>query len=920
MIVEVVPPAPRKLVGRVGLLARARERLVHGGGVLFTGPSGIGKTTLLDALAHDAVGETVLRATAAEAERWISGSVLADLLVQVPADVVAALPVPARDAVTALLTGHRDDRGGVPLRHAWHLVLLALGARSPVLVLLDDAQWIDAASADVIAYAARRTGASPVRAAIAGRLPESVPLDDDGPRAVPPAALTPGPVLRLTVPPLTADDLAELFDAHGLPARTASQIHADSAGNPYLALTLAGAFSRHVHGPAPLPPAVAAIVYERLTALTPQVKETLLLCALAVRPTVRLLQRAGRVDAPRDIARAAEVGLVVTDAENIRFTPPGAATMITELADAAQRETAHTLLAEAVTFDADRERHRALASADPSAAAARSLVAAAETAHRRGARDLAAELYLLAADRTPPEAEAHRVEWLVAAAETGANAGRPELVHRAAGAVLAADATPFQRVKARMMLIHLAGQGMSEMREMFALAMADAGECPRSGGLLHLWRSWAAMINGWPGTSIAEAGQAAALAREVGDTSVEGMALAVTALMKRLAGEPDFDEPLRQALELPAPDMDGWLHMSPVYIVARFAALDERLEEARAQYLGMLAMVERGAVEELLNVLRGLAEVACRMGRCPEALDYAGRALRVAGEARMSPGPGWHICAMAELAGGSVARALSYAERGARASEQESDLVFLRRHLHLLGQALLRTGRPAEAVAALSRIPELERPRGIRDPTMLRWHPDLATGLVSVGEFDQADDLLRETRERLADVPQPAGVAAQLDRAEANLLAARGQGERAVALLERAEAVFTGLGQPIEAGHCLLVRGRVERARRRYAAARAPVERAAALFAAARATPWSEHAERMLARLVGADAVGGTPVLTATESRIAGLVAEGASNREIADRLFISVKTVEATLTRVYRKFGLRSRTQLAAKVREDNS
>ncbi|GAA3042451.1 helix-turn-helix transcriptional regulator [Actinokineospora globicatena] len=902
--------AARGLVGRERVLARVRAGLEQGGGVLLTGPSGIGKTTILDAIDS---GGRVLRATAAEAERWISGGVLAELLAQVPSAIIAALPEEFHRAATEVLVGRRDD-GGMPLRHAWHLSLLAMAAKEPVLVLLDDAQWVDAASADVIAYAARRVGSAAVRTVVAGRLPEAVPLDDDGPRAVPPAALAPGPVLRLEVPPLSADDLAELLDAHGLPARTAAAIHADSAGNPYLALILAGAATDRDH-----PPNVAALVRERLAGLTPAERETVLWCALASRPTVRLLLRAGRAEAVRDIARAAEVGLVVTDADRIRFTPPAAATMIADLADAGYRAAAHTTLAEVVSSDADRERHRALASADPDAATARALVVAAETAQRQGSRDLAAELYLLAADRTPRHERAQRLEWLVAAAQTGAVAARQDVVRRAADAVLAADSAPLQRVRVRMSLIHLAGQGVADEQELFALALADAGDCPRSGGLLWLWRAWAAMINGWPAASAEQAGRAVELARSVGDTSIESMALATIALMRRLAGDPDFEEPLRAALVLPPPDMDGWLHFSPASVVARFAALDDRLEDARAMYLGMLGMVERGAAEELVNVLRGLTEVAARLGRCREAMEYAARARRIGGEARLSPAPGWHTSAVAELAGGSVARAVTYAERGVRAAEQDSDLVFLRRHLHLLGQALVRTGRPAEAVVALRRIPELEAPRGIRDPTMLRWHADLATALVSVGEHDEAADLLSDTRDRLANVPEPAGVSAQLDRAEASLLAARGDADGAVDLLLGAESVFTALGQPLETGHCLLVRGRVERGRRRYAAAREPVLRAAALFAAASARPWADHADHVLTRLAGAAEASQAPTdLTATESRIAALVAEGASNREIADRLFISVKTVEASLTRVYRKLGIRSRTQLAARLHTD--
>jgi hypothetical protein len=106
----------------------------------------------------------------------------------------------------------------------------------------------------------------------------------------------------------------------------------------------------------------------------------------------------------------------------------------------------------------------------------------------------------------------------------------------------------------------------------------------------------------------------------------------------------------------------------------------------------MLALVERGEGEELVGVLRSLAEVSANAGRCRDALDFAGRAIRVAQEAGLSPGPVWYTGAVAELAGGTLARAAAYAERGCRASEQEHDSIHLGRNLHALGQVLLRSG------------------------------------------------------------------------------------------------------------------------------------------------------------------------------------------------------------------------------------
>ncbi|HVK22129.1 MAG TPA: LuxR family transcriptional regulator [Actinokineospora sp.] len=909
-----------RVVGRAGVLRALRDQLADGGGALLTGPSGIGKTTLLDEVAEGWSG-TVLRATSAENERWIPGTALADLFAQVPTETVAALPDPQRRAVVDVLSGERIDAPGAALRMAWHSLLLAMAAETPVLVLLDDVQWIDATSADILAYAARRLPGGAVRVVVAGRVQEPLDLADDGdgadPRPVAPSLLVPRPLLRLPVPPLTADDLAELFDAYGLPARTAVAIHADSEGNPYLALTLAGAFSERtgLRAPAPLPPGVAALVHERLAGVAPRVRQTLLLCALATRPTIRLLLRAGRADARHDIRHAVQAGLVVTDEENIRFTPPAAASIVADLADAERRAQAHRELADAVTFDDQRDRHLALASAAPDAQVARALVVAAETAIRRGSRDLAAELYLLAADRAPADLSGQRLEWLVSATEAAANAGLPEQAGRAAQALLAAaDARPLLRVRVRMALLHVAGQGFGGMKEVFAAALADAGDDPASRGLLCLWESWAAMVASDSDKAVADAERAVELARSVGDHNTEALAAAAIALQFRVTGRPDSWSALGAALALPAPDIDGWTHMSPRYFGTRFAIFDDRLDDARSDLLDMLALVEHGAAEELVHVLRSLSEVSVGLGRCQDALTYADRALRIAGEARMSPGPCWHAAAEAELAGGSIGRAIALAERGIRASEQESDGVFIRRHLHVLGQGLLRSGQPAPAVVALRRIAASDH----GDPSILRWHGDLAAAHVFVGEYDEAERVLKSTRSAIDGRPHTDGVRARLDRAESGLRHARGDSDSAIALLDQATAVLTDLGQPLEIGKCHLMRGRIERHRRRFAPARAALDAAHALFVAAHAVPWATQTDALRSRLDGSDAPAATALqLTSGESRIAELVAEGATNKEVADRLFVSVKTVEATLTRLYRKLGVRSRTQLIRLLRD---
>ena len=185
---------------------------------------------------------------------------------------------------------------------------------------------------------------------------------------------------------------------------------------------------------------------------------------------------------------------------------------------------------------------------------------------------------------------------------------------------------------------------------------------------------------------------------------------------------------------------------------------------------------------------------------------------------------------------------------------------------------------------------------------IVRWRADLAAALALCGEHREAAAMLGPAR--TGGTPALTGY---LDRAAAIVASESGQADTAAELAGGAARHFAASRQPVEQGHALLVLAGAERRRRRYAAARQAIGEALALFRTADARPWIAEAQRMLTRTEGAPEQG----LTSTELRIAGMVRDGASNREIAARLYLSVKTVESTLTRVYRKLGVRSRTQL---------
>jgi DNA-binding NarL/FixJ family response regulator len=268
---------------------------------------------------------------------------------------------------------------------------------------------------------------------------------------------------------------------------------------------------------------------------------------------------------------------------------------------------------------------------------------------------------------------------------------------------------------------------------------------------------------------------------------------------------------------------------------------------------------------------------------------------------------------MAESMGGSFRRAAGYARRGIQASEEERDQVFLSRGLYVLGLVELATGEAAKAVATLRRVAGLEAAQQVVDPSILRWHGELAEALVAADTPEEAAELLDAVTPVARDLGRTSVVAA-LDRARGLCLSARGEADDAVALLEATERRFAELGLPLERGRTLLALARAERRRRRRAPARAALQAAYEVFVRAEAAPWTALA-RQAPPVVGgpAEPVGG---LTEAETRLALLVSEGASNQEAAAKLFLSVKTVESRLTRIYQKLDVRSRAQLATAFR----
>ncbi|MFB7512780.1 AAA family ATPase [Streptomyces sp. NPDC056144] len=873
--------------------------------VVLYGPPGSGKTTAAGALGRR-LGLPVVRLAPRPQDARVPCSGLLELALALPALPAARELTAALDAAAGR-PGFPDDAGqALRLRRQ---TAAALREAPSMTLVVDNAHWLDPASAAVLDWALRLTPDLPVIAAERTWRPEAGGhWCGEDTRAV-------------RIPPLTASQVATLLSPHRLALHKVTRIHARSGGNPALALAMAQALAdasppfpgRDGESEPALPPTARRLVGEWLDEVPAQVQDLLTLAALDDRPDLDLLGRLVGPETEAFLAQAEAVGLLGIGQPDgtVRFTASAIGTELVARLSGHARRLLHARLAEASRDSVRRDRHIALSAdaADPRSAlhAAR----AAARARQRGDHALAAELSLLAAQRTPHEDGDLLTERALTAVRDAAHYGDLPRARAAARLVLGHDTTPDQRVDALVALIDASGQHLHGADELFADALhAAAGRPDLTAQLLIRQSLWANVNEGDPRRACDLAGRATALAEAAGDTSSTTMALTMQARLQRVLGHSDAETTLSRALSLPRA-VSIPVNGSPQHLAARHALFDDHPDQARAALLPLLVEAEQtGDAEATVDILRGLAEAELRAGRCARALDHAHRAQALTDATSLSPAPACYTSALVEGAARRTDLGLVHARRGVDTARQEDNKVFLSRNLFALGHLLLVTGRPKEALEALEEVRDLEGLQQVRDPSVLRWHPELAETLVALGQLSQAQGLLDDTRRTAIELGRHTVLPA-LERTQALLDAARGDHDTAARRLNDAADQLRHL--PLEHGRTLLALSHTERRGRRRASARIAAQSAADLFTAHQARPWAEAAAHALGRLDAAPADSNVhPGLTSAEQRCAELAAAGTSNRDIATALTVSVKTVEATLTRVYRKLGLHSRFQLA--------
>ncbi|MGW3121631.1 ATP-binding protein [Streptomyces sp. NPDC001107] len=911
---------PDLVIGRDELLRAAREQLARGGSVLLHGPAGIGKSTALRALASEygTAARTVLRCSATESESHLPFLALADLLGLVVDQVYDKLPAAQRTALESALTGRGEStlqRDGLALRLAVLSALRALAEQGPVLVVADDLQWLDPASAELLGFAARRLGDTPVQLLCAVRT-EGQEYDRH-------LSASPPDTLAVRLGALTRAQVSSLLDHRGytgLPRSTVRDIHRTSGGNPFFALELGRALAEsptppRPGEPLPVPTSLRALVLNRLDMLSVEARRTLLVASVGARPTLSLLHDAGRENAEAETAQAAELGLLATEPEGpaVRFAHPLISAALYAEAPAQERRAAHAALSTAASDPIERARHLALATTGTDPEAAARLAEAAALARDRGAPSVAASLGLLAARHTPADGEPGPDEHRLRAAEDAITAGEVDLARDIARDVLTRAAEPADRVRAWMVVIEAAGQALGEVDTVYPQALADAGDDPGLLALVHYQLAWRGLVvEGDFAIGREEAAHAAELAARAGDRRTELLALAFQATTETLMGHPDAPATIKRALKEPQlPDV-ACHHNGAGATRYRWLIMSDQLPEARSTVNALLREARRrGMVESEVHFVRLLAETELRSGHCGRALDLARESMRLARDSGIGEASSAVLASLAEASGGDVERALTLGREAVELAERAGDQMYISRGLTALGHAQLVAGDAEGAVRSLRRVRDLENGLGITDPARGRWHGDLAEALVRIGETDEAQQLLDVAREHALRLGRE-GVLAVLDRAEALVRAARGEHEAALAQLVSAQDRLAKLGYGLEEARAAFALASLRPGR----SGRASYDEAARLFRRCRALPWLRQVEAAAVAspvepIAPTAASEGLEGLAAMERQVAALVMEGATNREIAARLFISVKTVEATLTRVYRKLGIRSRVDI---------
>jgi DNA-binding CsgD family transcriptional regulator len=912
-----------ELVGRqtevaalADFLGRAERRP---NAVLLEGEAGIGKTSLWkDGIEQaQARGFRILSTRPGGGEVQLAFAGLADLLDGIVAAMLPKLPRPQRRALeVALLL--EEPVGGPPENRAVAAAFLgalrSLASTTPVLIAVDDFQWLDQASSRVLEFACRRLDTEPVGVLVTVRIAPEEARPDELTRA-----FEEDDIEHLPVGPLTVAALYELVRSHldvALSRPALLSVHECSGGNPFFALELVRALRRAEVEPTPVEPLpvpanLRELVLGRLSLLPHSAAETLRFAAGLSRPTVSLVERAvGSADqVGRDLDRGVDAGVIELQGDRIRFTHPLLASTHFFAATRPARRAIHRRLAAAVVDQEERSRHLALAAEGADEDVAVALDEASAHARARGAVPVAAELAEQALRLTPAELpESDHRRRLVAAERhyaAGATARAVELLEEALGE---APRGP-RRAELLWSLgkIRFEGQDTRVGFELIRRALDEtAGDDLLRARILESLALPATKKEGFRAAQ-QYAHDAASLAERTGDEPTLARALAFLAHSKLICGEGLDAELFERAVALEERLGPLDLDHGPTVSYAWSLCLAGELARARP-LLERLCEQGRSAGDAAVSLpLFLLAGLEFEAGNWDRSARLARESHDVAVQTGREAAEPWGLFTKAhvEAALGEIESARAKAERALVMTDGRGWSSGGPRGA--LGFLELSLENYEDAYEAL--MPAIERYRSLGAP-LIEQAFDAAEALAGLGRVEQGRALLAGGEKAAGTMRFPWALA-RAARARGLLAAAERDFALAHVSLQEAVEVDEQVGFPLALGRSLLALGSVEREMQRKKAARHTLGRALEIFDGLGARLWAERTRRELSRIGGRSSPRGE--LSGTEAEIVELVIEGRSNKEVAQVLHLSPKTVEWNLSKIYRRFGVHSRTELAA-------
>jgi len=645
-----------------------------------------------------------------------------------------------------------------------------------------------------------------------------------------------------------------------------------------------------------MPDSLAALARERLAALPGPTVEALLEVAALSDPAVGMVEL-------EPLEPAFTTGDLVVEGDRLRFAHPLLRSAVYGVATPLQRRELHRRLAMRVSGE-ERARHLGLASERPSAEIAATLTDAARSVAARGASQSAVELAELALQRTPPK---NRGQAVVLAAEYRLHAGDPAGARVLLEALLP-EVDGDLRARALLLLAWTREDDFDLAARLCGQALAATND-ERLLAEIHVRLAEFALGQGHLALALEQAGRAVTRARAADDVGLQVSSLSYLAHFQTLAGtvESGLLERaigLEQALEHPRS------YYGPGVMLGLRLMWTDQLCQARPHLENACARAaEAGDEVARAPMLIHLAQLETRAGDWPRAEQYADEAMLLADQIglRQIQSGSRSAAAMVAALTGRAEHARALAEAGLTASRTAKEVTFAAHNMAALGFLELSLGNPSAADGHLRGLPDLYERIGYGNVGVNQYLPNGIEAAIALGELARAESLLTLLARAQHDNPWARATAL---RCRGLIAASKREPQAAVAALEQAAEAHAYSQDPFEHARTLLALGAALRRANQRRAAREKLEQARGIFRRLGAALWQEQACRDLASVSGRPP--GDTELTASERRVAELVACGGTNKEVAAQLVVSERTVATHLTHIYAKLGLRSRTELA--------